>query len=406
MQRFTARRLAPAAMLASALALSGCVGHGGYTKQHINAAKEKMSLMKSATEWQMANQAFMAGDMKKALRGVNQSLTINEKVVKSHVLKGRILLEMSDLEGAVASFQRAIELEPENVDGHYYLGFAYERFSKREEALAAYRKAFELDQSNPQYAIATAEVLIDLGRATEAEAFLVAERSRFENNAGVRQTLGHMALIRGDQNAALELFNEARLLAPDDTAITEDLARVQMLTGKYAEAEYNLGRLLTGPTASSRPDLMHMRAQCLSRLGRHGDARRLLIELSESPAGGADPEVWISLADACMELKDFNRLRMAATRIVAIAPERPEGYIYRGIFERRQGRSDAAIQSLNKALTLKRDADTLILLALTYQSRGLRQQARAALAEAATLEPQSEARQLLASLEQAPGTAQ
>ena len=55
-----------------------------------------------------------------------------------------------------------------------------------------------------------------LFRSNEAQA-------NFPSSAGVRQTLGHIAMMKNDVKRAAELFNEARLLAPDDNGILEDL---------------------------------------------------------------------------------------------------------------------------------------------------------------------------------------
>src|SRR6056297_2393297 len=81
--------------------LAGCAGQGNYTREGVSMAKERMSFLKSATEWELARQAFLAGDLEKALRKVEVSLAINDTVVKSHVLKRRILIEMGDLGSAL-----------------------------------------------------------------------------------------------------------------------------------------------------------------------------------------------------------------------------------------------------------------------------------------------------------------
>src|SRR5262245_8626524 len=69
----------------AALAAPGC-GHGRYTREHISAAKTKMEALKSATEYKMAEQAFLSGDLPKALKHVEYSLSLNNPVAKSHVL--------------------------------------------------------------------------------------------------------------------------------------------------------------------------------------------------------------------------------------------------------------------------------------------------------------------------------
>ena len=65
-------RLALVASMAMVVpALTGCGGgHGKYTQEHISLAKEKMSFLKSATEWDLARQAFLSGDLEKDRKSV------------------------------------------------------------------------------------------------------------------------------------------------------------------------------------------------------------------------------------------------------------------------------------------------------------------------------------------------
>ncbi|MEL6740178.1 MAG: hypothetical protein AAFP26_05950, partial [Planctomycetota bacterium] len=79
------------------LTLGGCSGQGRYTREAVSQAEEKMSVIKAGTEWKMGEQAFLAGDLEKALRRVDASLSLNDTVTKSHVLRGRVLLEQGDL---------------------------------------------------------------------------------------------------------------------------------------------------------------------------------------------------------------------------------------------------------------------------------------------------------------------
>ena len=103
-----------------ALSLAACGSHGKYTADHLSGAKIKMNGLKAATEYQMAHQAFLAGDMEKAIKHVDFSLSLNETVVKSHVLKGRIFMEMNDLEKSSACFKAAEKIDEKNVEAAYY----------------------------------------------------------------------------------------------------------------------------------------------------------------------------------------------------------------------------------------------------------------------------------------------
>ena len=65
--------IAPALVLglAAATALSGCSGHGRSTSEGLTLAHQRMAQIKSATQWEMANESYMAGDLDRAFESVS-----------------------------------------------------------------------------------------------------------------------------------------------------------------------------------------------------------------------------------------------------------------------------------------------------------------------------------------------
>lgn len=358
---------------ATLVVLAGCSTngqHGKYTAAHKSAAAAKMDGMKAAMEWQTANQAFLGGDLKKALKHVRISLDHNDQVVKSHVLLGRILMEQGEIEPAIQAFERAQALDPRAVDPHYYAGLLYERCGQKENALKEYRQAAELDPEDPQYALAAAELMIDLRQLPEARAFLETRRDSFRHNAGVRQTLGHIAMIDGRYPEAVEHFRQARLLAPDDVAILEDLARAQMEVGDFAGAESSLTRLLATNEHKGRRDLMLLQATCFCKLQRHVDARALLLTLTRDKNAAADVETWIALGNVSYVLNDTVRLRQAAARVIAMAPTRSEGYMLRALQLKQAQEWTGAEAAAAKAVSVQPTAEGYLLLGQIQQKLG------------------------------------
>ena len=338
------------AMLAGAGLLVSCGKHGAYTQSHKDAAQQRQAQIRAATDWDMAKQQYEGGDLERALRTVDASIASLGEVSKSHLLRGRILLEMGRLNDALPSFKRAIELDEANAENYYYRAVAHERMSKRDEALKDYRKAFELKPDEPMYAIAAAEMLIEGGKLDAARSLLGGESESLRYSPGVHQSLGHIAMMQKRTEEAVDHFAEASALGSQSPALLEDLARAQIAAGRFSDAESTLARLSALPDMSARRDLQHMHARCLLELGRPVDAREILLALTSDPAHANDVEAWLRMADVALILGDERQLRTVADRLIAIAPDRAEGYMCLAMWQKRSGDLPAALRSAQRAV--------------------------------------------------------
>jgi Flp pilus assembly protein TadD len=365
----------------------GCSGQGNYTREGASVAKERMNAMKSATEWEMGRQAFVSGDLEKALRKVDASLSLNQNVVKSHVLRARIMIEKGELGQSLRSLNTAITLDPQDADAHYYLGVTFERLNRPQEAAEHFMIASEVDEYNPGHAVAAAEMLVDMNQTEEARQYLLALPST-NDNAGIRQMLGHIALIQGDKEAAVGFFSQARLLAPDDQAIQEDLIRAQMQVGQYAAAELNIAAIRQNKANATRRDLMQMHAEALMGVNRPVEARALYQELLNDPNMVSDVQAWIGLGNASYLVNDQRTLRRAASRVVALAPSSYEGYALWALCHRRDRQFDKALSSVDQAI-LRAPSDPSFhgLRAMILADQGRTNEAVLAARKAAQLAP-------------------
>lgn len=370
------------------LGLGGCSGaQGNYTREGTSIAKERMSAMKSATEWEMGRQAFLSGDLDKAMRKVDASLSLNSNVVKSHVLKGRILIEQGELGQALKSLHTAETLDPMYADAHYYLGIVFERLNRPQEASEHFMTACELDDYSPGYAVAAAEMLVDMDRTEEARLYLT-NLPMSGDNAGMRQMLGHIALIQGNTEDAVRFFSQARLLAPDDGAIQEDLIRAQMLTGQYAAAELNIAALRKDKAGAARRDLMALHAEALLNVNRPVEARALYQELLADPSMVSEVGAWVGLGNSAYMVGDDRTLRRAASRVVSLDPTSHEGYALWALCHRRDGAFAKALTSVDQAILRNpEDASFHALRAMILSDLGRQGEAVQAAKTAARMEP-------------------
>ena len=293
-------------------------------------------------------------------------------------------------------FLTAQKLGPKLVEPPYYLGIVYERVNQPDDALTCYRTAMELDPANAQYVVAASEMLISQHRLDDADKLLEERRQFLPYSAAIRQAQGQIFQLRGDSARAAQTFNEALLLAPGDLSITEDLIQAQMSSGQFADAESHIGKLLDIDANQSRRDLKAMRAKCFIALNRPVEARTILQELTADKDGSADLRAWIDLGNVCAVLHDKGGLRTAMQRVMAMAPDRPDGYMLKAMFCRQDSRLADALSATEQAIAKvggggsSPTAAPFVMKAILLQDQGHLSEARAVLVQSQQVEPHNQ----------------
>ena len=357
-------------LLFAVCALGGC---GGPTKAGIEARKQandRVNLVSAQLTYDQAQQAFNTGQFQRALIQISNAIEKFPDSCKFYVLLGRIQLETHKLEQSIEAFEIAMEKDPKSAEPHYYEGIIYQRWSNDSKAYEQYAKAFELDPSNVQYLLASAEAKIDLHEYEAARALISEHLNFFEHNAAMRHLLGQIALLQNNPSEAVKHYTEARMLAPEDTLLLEELARAQFRAGQYSKCHESL-RLLNDMPGDERTDLIVLQARCLAELNRAADARDLYLQLSRQAPASSDPAVWIGLGMTSWELGDMRRVAQSGQQLVSIVPDRYEGYVLKALYEKNRGDLDAALKLMNQAAARAGDnALPFLLLGQTLQDQG------------------------------------
>jgi Flp pilus assembly protein TadD len=209
-----------------------------------------------------------------------------------------------------------------------------------------------------------------------------------ENNAGIRQSLGHIALIEQNPELAVDYFLQARLLAPDDEGIAENLIHAQIQAGDWSDVEKSISRLLKKPGNESREDLLVLHAKALMNTGRAVEARTIYQDITSQDEGRSDVESWIGLANASMMIGDLRTVRKAATRVISLDPNSHEGFMLYAMFHRESGDHRSALKSILTAIE-KNPSDPVLyaLCGLIQRDLGMPNKALASITHASELDP-------------------
>ncbi len=386
-------------LLACPLVLSACNGPTRTGIEARDASYGRVNLMNAQINYDQAKKAFTTGEFDKALREIDFAIERAPDQASYQVLRGRILMESHRLEYALDSFDKAIEIDPALAEAHYFRGVVFERWSDDERAVESYSAAFQNDSANLQYLLATTESLVALNRLDTAKSMLETKLTVFEHHAAIYELLGRVALLRNDPSEAADRLSRACVLSSDDPALRRCLANAQFQAGRFDACLQTIAELQRG---ESKPnvDLLRMKARCLDQSGRTEDARAIYSDLtSRDPS---DLQSWIELAGVAHALGDSRRVGLCGARIVALAPERYEGYMFKAIAEQGVGHQDKAIALLRQAtVRSKSDAAPHLLLGHLLRSIGDTNGAAASFANAVRVDPGSEkARAMMAQVEE------
>jgi VWFA-related protein len=177
----------------------------------------------SATSVRPAVASVKAGRFDEAMSALN---TAGDDQLAAVFLKGVVLLQRGDLEGAAGKFRAALRLDPEFYSAAFYLGACYAAGGKDRDAAGAWQMSLITESSAPF----------------------------------VYTLLGDALLRLRDMDQALDVLTEARTLWPADDNVTVRLGTALVIANKSADAVKVLQPYLDAHPADQEVLFVAMRA--------------------------------------------------------------------------------------------------------------------------------------------------
>ena len=378
--------------LLAAGVLAGC----GPTRAGLEArskARERLNIVNAELSADQAVQALNAGQFEKATKEIRHSIAMHPTWAQYRLIEGRIFLETHRLERALRSFEKALELKPEYPEAHYFCGIVHQRWSDDLRAHDHYRSAFDQEHDQVAYLLASAESLVAIDQLDQATHLITTKLAYFEHNSALQHLLAQIAMLQDNPQLAAQRYSEAWRLSPEDDGMLGELARAQYQAKMFGECLRSVRQLEDRPGGDT-VEVKRLHARCLASLDRQAEARNMLMELTR-----ADPTntgLWVELGTVAWEIGDFHRMALCGARATALAPDRFEGYLLKGINERHHGNLANAIMFLRQAAD-RAVATPLphLLLGRLLDEHGDRQSASEAYATALRIDPDNETAKLL-----------
>lgn len=395
MIRRSLKLAAAAAVIAAVTTLGGC-GSGNKQPTQKEAAVAKWNNTRATVMLSLANDQFKTGNYDKARQTLNEVRKISPDNPNLHLLSGKLNLEQGQLEPAERDLQKAVELAPTAAEPHYLLGVIYQRWQRFDAALAEYQTAGDKAPTELAYVLARAETLVIMDRPKDALGLLMEKLAFFDNNPVIRDAAGQLLMQQGRYREAVEVFRQATMLATEDLALKERLAKAMFYDKRYREAGDMLARVANDEANARRSDLRVLIGECALQTDRPSDARaafELATQLNPSSVPG-----WQGIAKVALARGDLSRAELAIKRSMALEPSDAQNQLLLGYLRLRQDRLSDAMTAFRKASALEQtDPVSLCMTGYVLEKMGQPQQAIEFYARALKVKPDDElANQLMA----------
>lgn len=231
------------------------------------------------------------GEWEEARRDFDEALDIDPESVAAKAGMGRVMLALDEHEEAVDYLESALEANPNATRLYQALAMAYRDLGERDKARAHLEKrgkgeatltdpvmgrvmsqsrspqyffergvalaadgrfdeaepmlerATSLDPDSAAYARRYGEILLETENLEAARSELERARELESDELEVHVLLGRLAQAEGDDAAAMEAYEQALSVDPDDRASREQLAMLQMANDRVESAAQNFERL-------------------------------------------------------------------------------------------------------------------------------------------------------------------
>jgi len=204
--------------------------------------------------------AQQLGKSGEALTYVDRALETNQRDAALHSIRATILRALGRNEEALNALQQAVVLDPSDAKAQFSLGNLLFQLGRKEDAIVSYRHAVDEDRGLLRAWYNLGATLFETGRYDEAlSAYKVAlapiEQSFAKGekvdslHARAYANLGAIYLKQQQWQPAIDAYDKALRLDPNDTAAHYNLGFLFFTTGKNdrAETEYRKA-LASDPT--------------------------------------------------------------------------------------------------------------------------------------------------------------
>jgi tetratricopeptide (TPR) repeat protein len=190
-----------------------------------------------------------------------------------------LCLENSNLAGAVENLQSVYYRQPSNTIALYTLGHCYERLGKEAEAVEFYQDCLKFKNYLELPRLRLAAIYFKNGQVERAIKEYIQHRGEYPDDIETHVLLGHLFMQNGNCDVAVDAFNSAILIHPDNftSSLEEEKIREIIECGGCCQAIEHINGLL-----EQQPDSAELHLQLAEVLAEDGNTADAIAQYEKA----------------------------------------------------------------------------------------------------------------------------
>lgn len=210
------------------------------------------------------------GKFAEAAEQVRQYLFKDPSCCFGRMAAAALLLHESNLKEAIEELNSIYMRQPNNTLALYVLGHCFERLGHQAQAIEFYQDCIKFNGHLQLPAQRLGAIYFKDGRLEDAIAQYEPMREHYPDDISTLVTLGQLYMITGQYSRAIETFNTAILIHPDNFIMRDESIDELVRAGELQEALDQIDVLLVDEP--ERADLITKQADILAMMGSISDA--------------------------------------------------------------------------------------------------------------------------------------
>jgi tetratricopeptide (TPR) repeat protein len=210
------------------------------------------------------------GKLSEAREQVRLYLFANPSCCYGRMAAAALLLQDNNLKDAIEELNSVYMRQPSNTLALYLLGHCFERLGHQAQAIEFYQDCIKFNSCLQLPAQRLGAIYFKDSRLDETIAQYEPMKEQYPDDISTLVTLGHLYIATGQYPKAVETFNTAILIHPDNFLTHDDSIEELVCSGQLQEALDRIDVLLTDEP--DRADLLAKQADILAMMGGISDA--------------------------------------------------------------------------------------------------------------------------------------